>query len=310
MYTLEPPFTGSPRKLADLPLRFGGVTWGNEHLALVEEFRWKDRKRSILAIDPTRAGQPATLFDGSFEDRYHDPGRPMLQANKAGKDVLITTPDGIYFSGDGASPDGDRPFVAVMNSRNGENKQLWRSEAPFYAWPVAILDPARPAVLINRQSQEQSKRQSNRRLGRSRTPAYTVSMGVVSAVEWIPVESGLFSSAAYRAGIRQLYLRFQDGKIYRFFDCPVTVYTEFVAAASKGRYFSQQIRNHFRYEMVRRGNSGNRHCGSPQPCLAEQLKASVVLAKARAVPQRDMTEAAGAQEGAGFNGYAQPKPLE
>jgi KTSC domain len=154
------------------------------------------------------------------------------------------------------------------------------------------------------------KRQSNRRLGRSRTPAYSVSMGVVSAVEWIPVESGLFSSAAYRAGVRQLYLRFQDGKIYRFFDCPVTVYTEFVATASKGRYFSQQIRNHFRYEMVRRGKSGNRHCASPQPCLAEQLKASVVLAKARAVPQRDMTEAAGAQEGAGFNGYAQPKPLE
>jgi hypothetical protein len=33
-----------------------------------------------------------------------------------------------------------------------------------------------------------------------------MSMGVVSAVEWMPVESGLFSSAAYRAGIRQLYL--------------------------------------------------------------------------------------------------------
>jgi len=141
------------------------------------------------------------------------------------------------------------------------------------------------------------------------TPAYSVSMGVVSAVEWMPVESGLFSSAAYRAGVRQLYLRFHDGKIYRFFDCPVTVYTEFIEAASKGRYFSQQIRNHFRYEMVRRGNPGNRHCASPQPCLAEQLRASVVLAKARAVQQRDMTQAAGAQEGAGFNGYAQPKPL-
>lgn len=156
LYTLEAPFTGSSRKFADLPFRFGGVTWGNEHLALLEEFRWKDRKRVILAFDPARAGQPATLFDGSFEDRYHDPGHPMLQANKAGKDVLITTQDGIYFSGDGASPDGDRPFVAVMNSRNGENKQLWRSEAPFYEWPVALLDPARPAALINRQSQEQS----------------------------------------------------------------------------------------------------------------------------------------------------------
>ena len=67
-------------------------------------------------------------------------------------------------------------------------------------------------------------------------PAYSVSMGVVSAVEWMPVESGLFSSAAYRASERQLYLRFHDGKIYRFFDCPVTVYTEFIAATSKGRF--------------------------------------------------------------------------
>jgi len=141
-------------------------------------------------------------------------------------------------------------------------------------------------------------------------PAYSVNMGVVSAVEWMPVESGLFSSAAYRASVRQLYLRFHDGKIYRFFDCPVTAYTEFVAAASKGKYFSQQIRNHFRYEMVRRGNSGNRRCASPQPCLAEQLRASVVLAKARAVQQRDMTQAAGGPERAGFNGYVQPKPLE
>ncbi len=116
-----------------------------------------------------------------------------------------------------------------------------------------------------------------------------MNMGVVSAVEWMPVESGLFSSAAYRASVRQLYLRFHDGKIYRFFDCPVTVYTEFVAAASKGRYFSRRIRSHFRYEMVCRGNSGNRHCASPQPSLAELLSASVVLAKARAVQQRDIT---------------------
>jgi KTSC domain len=120
-------------------------------------------------------------------------------------------------------------------------------------------------------------------------------MGVVSAVEWVAVESGLFSSAAYRAGVRQLYLRFQDGKIYRFFECPVAVYSEFVAAASKGRYFSQQIRNRFRYEIVCRGSSGSRGCASPQPSLAEQLKASVLLAKARAVQQRDAAQAAAVQ---------------
>ena len=123
-----------------------------------------------------------------------------------------------------------------------------------------------------------------------------MSMGVINAVEWMPVESGLFSSAAYRASARQLYLRFQDGKIYRFFDCPVTVYNEYVAATSKGRYFSQKIRNHFRYEMVRPGSSGNRHCAGPEPCLAEQLSASILLAKARAVQQRDLIRASGGQE--------------
>jgi hypothetical protein len=120
-------------------------------------------------------------------------------------------------------------------------------------------------------------------------------MGVVSTVEWVPVASGLFSSAAYRASVRQLYLRFQDGKIYRFFDCPVAVYSEFVAATSKGRYFSQRIRSRFRYEIVCRGSSGSRG-ESPQPSLAEQLKASVLLAKARAVRQRDAAQAAAVQD--------------
>jgi len=134
-----------------------------------------------------------------------------------------------------------------------------------------------------------------------------MSMSVVSTVEWMPVESGLFSAVAYRAEVRQLYLRFHDGKIYRFFDCPVTVYNEFVEATSKARHFSQRIRNHFRYEMLRRGSSGNRRCANPQPSLAEQLEASVVLAKARAVQQPDIQ---GAQQWAGFNGLAQPMPLE
>ena len=128
------------------------------------------------------------------------------------------------------------------------------------------------------------------------TPAYSLSMDVVSTVEWVPVESGLFSSAAYRAGVRQLYLRFRDGKIYRFFDCPVTVYIEFIAAASQGRYFSQQIRNRFRFELVRRGSSGNRGCSSSQSSLTEQLRASILLAKSRAAQRCDVTQAARPQE--------------
>ena len=76
-------------------------------------------------------------------------------------------------------------------------------------------------------------------------------MGVLNAVSWKAVESSLFTAAAYRPEARQLYLRFREGDIYRYFDCTAEMYESFLAAESKGRYFSSHIRSRFRYEQVR-----------------------------------------------------------
>lgn len=117
-------------------------------------------------------------------------------------------------------------------------------------------------------------------------------MQVVNALEWVPVESTVFTAAAYRADARQLYLRFRDGDTYRYFDFPVSVYTDFLGAESKGRYFSARIRNRFREELVHKPTDGD----NLQPCLAEQLSRSVLLAKARAVQGREAAHTAGVQE--------------
>ena len=116
-------------------------------------------------------------------------------------------------------------------------------------------------------------------------------MAVISAVEWVSVESGLFAAATYRESARQLYLRFRDGRIYRYFECPMSVYREFVTAESKGRYFSQQIRNQFRHELVYRNDGSN-----PGESLEQQLSNSVLLAKAHAAQTRDAAHAAGVQD--------------
>jgi hypothetical protein len=115
---------------------------------------------------------------------------------------------------------------------------------------------------------------------------------VVITLEWVPVESGLFTAAAYRQEARQLYLRFRDGDIYRYFVCPVSVYRAFLSAESKGRYFAQQIRNRFRHELVHRHEDSCDSCRS----LEQQLRGSVLLAKARSVQKRDAAHAAGVQE--------------
>ena len=110
-------------------------------------------------------------------------------------------------------------------------------------------------------------------------------MGVVNAVEWVPLESSVFTSAAYRAGARQLYLRFHEGNIYRYFECPRSVYRALLAAESKGRYFAQNIRNRFCFERIHwNDDAGSRpDRDSRDLCMAEQLRNSILLAKARAV---------------------------
>jgi dipeptidyl aminopeptidase/acylaminoacyl peptidase len=158
LFLLDAPFAGSSRKLADLPMRFRRIDWGNAQLALVEERRWKDRKRIILALSPSSPASPATLFEGSFEDRYKNPGEPVENANAAGKPVLQTTPDGhgIYFRGEGASPEGDKPCLSVMDSSTGTTKQLWQSAPPNFEHPVAVLDPRTSTILIRKESLEKS----------------------------------------------------------------------------------------------------------------------------------------------------------
>src|ERR1700676_3233161 len=63
LFLLDAPFESAPRKLADLPVRYRRVAWGNDHLALVEERRWKDRKRILLEVAPSAATTSVKLFE-------------------------------------------------------------------------------------------------------------------------------------------------------------------------------------------------------------------------------------------------------
>ncbi len=72
--------------------------------------------------------------------------------------MLETTADGsgIYLRAKGASPEGDRPFLAVMSTANGESKKVWQSEDKVFESARAVLDPANPRVLVWKESPELS----------------------------------------------------------------------------------------------------------------------------------------------------------
>ena len=155
VYVLGAPFRGDPVALVSVDLRFAGITWGHDKLALVSAWWWKTRNARTWIVDPSAPGsEPTLLIDRSFEDRYNDPGRPMRRTTPRGTSVLLTANNGssVFLTGSGASPEGDRPFVDRMNLNTKKTERLWRSEAPYYEFAVDMIDANKLKVLSRRES--------------------------------------------------------------------------------------------------------------------------------------------------------------
>lgn len=156
VFLLNAPFEQEPKLIFSAKLRFGRITWGNDQIALVNERWWDSRKTITHIINPSQPGTSKVLFDLSSEDRYNDPGTPQLKRNQFGAYVLNLTPKNeVFLFGQGASPEGDRPFVDQLNLNTQKTERIWRSEAPVYEVPVALLDISKPSVLTTRETPDE-----------------------------------------------------------------------------------------------------------------------------------------------------------
>ena len=154
VYTQAAPFTGKPAVLARLGSRYAGVAWGRGDLALLSEAWYKTRAVKQWRISPDQPSTPADLvYAGSFEDRYNDPGQPVMRADAAGLPRLLIAADGsILLDGQGASKEGDRPFIDRLNLATKQKERLFQSAAPYYENVVAVLDEDGSRLLSTRES--------------------------------------------------------------------------------------------------------------------------------------------------------------
>lgn len=156
VFTLKAPFRDEPRELVTLVQRYGGVEWGNDELAFVTSWWWKTRNVKVWHLRPEdREADPRLVIDRSWQDRYSDPGEPVMHRGRYGRQVVLTTDGGeaIYLQGDGASPEGDRPFLDAWDLETHEKTRLFHSEAPYYERPVEIIDVDGGLLLTRRESQ-------------------------------------------------------------------------------------------------------------------------------------------------------------
>ncbi|QUW04236.1 S9 family peptidase [Chloracidobacterium validum] len=155
LFFLAAPFSGEPTPSVGFAYRFGGIQWGTGQLALAYESWRKTRLRRTWRFQPDAPDvAPTLIHERSSEDRYADPGNVLTQAAADGTVRLLSPDNGktLYLVGEGASPEGDRPFLDRFEVSTGQTTRLWRSEAPYYESPVALLDPEAKRVLLTRES--------------------------------------------------------------------------------------------------------------------------------------------------------------
>jgi dipeptidyl aminopeptidase/acylaminoacyl peptidase len=154
-FTLTAPFTAKPTERQRFEFRVQTVQWCDDTLALITE-TWANTGVSRLwRVAPGQPGGERTLvFERKTEDRYGDPGRPITTRNSAGRLILQRSTDGskIFLTGDGASREGDRPFLDELDLTTKQTRRVWRSAPPSYESFVAFIEPTLTHALIAHES--------------------------------------------------------------------------------------------------------------------------------------------------------------
>ncbi|HMQ48450.1 MAG TPA: prolyl oligopeptidase family serine peptidase [Saprospiraceae bacterium] len=175
LYFLKAPFQGEPTPSVDLAWRYSGVDWGNDELAIVYEWWWATRKRVASRFTPDQADSKQVLFEWSSEDRYNDPGSFATTYNAFGRQVLMSdqNKNKLFLTGSGASDEGDRPFIRAFDLEKNTVEELWRSKAPYYEYPVSLLDMEAGTFISRRESKVEPPNYLLRRIGKEEGIALT-----------------------------------------------------------------------------------------------------------------------------------------
>ena len=142
LYTISSPFKREPELFAKVKDRFSGIQWADENIALLSEWQFADRLVRTSVISPRNADERRVIFsERSYNDAYNDPGRFIMAKNDLGADVLkLVGGRYLFLRGNGASKEGNKPFLDRYDVKTNSTTRLWQSTAPYYERVRAMLD--------------------------------------------------------------------------------------------------------------------------------------------------------------------------
>lgn len=145
------PFNTAERSLVKTKLRYAGIDWGNDNLAVVYERWWNTRTARTLFFNPSNSKETPQLFvERNYQDNYSDPGSFVTTRNALDQNVLeFPKSNTLLLMGDGYTPEGQFPFIDEYNVQAKSNKRLYQSKTnDFKENLVNIIDAKKGLVLV------------------------------------------------------------------------------------------------------------------------------------------------------------------
>jgi len=147
------PFTSEPTELLKTEHRFQGRMFGEKDgLMIYNDYDRDKQRRRMFMTDYRNPSQSKVIADLNVNDRYNDIGNPVMKTLPNGRAVIRQNGDHIFLSGQGSSPEGDRPFFRRLNLKTLQADEVWRSGAEDYESFVAMLDDNGTSFMTRRES--------------------------------------------------------------------------------------------------------------------------------------------------------------
>jgi dipeptidyl aminopeptidase/acylaminoacyl peptidase len=140
----------APAEIIKTEWRFSGIAYTEKGIALLSESDRASRRTRTWILEA--GAEPRKLWDRRQQDAYNAPGTPVVRRDGGaggrgggfgafgGGGAIIQNGDYIFLTGQGSSPDGDRPFIDRLDLKTLKTDRLFRCADKTYETIVAPLD--------------------------------------------------------------------------------------------------------------------------------------------------------------------------
>jgi dipeptidyl aminopeptidase/acylaminoacyl peptidase len=138
---LAAPFGGQPEEVVRTEQRYSGRTFGETAGTMfVYDFNRDTQRRRIYMLDYRAKSTPKLISDLNVNDRYNDIGNFVTKRLPNGFAVVQQDGDNVFLTAEGATPEGDRPFLRRFNLQTLKAEDIFRSRNDDYESFVAFAD--------------------------------------------------------------------------------------------------------------------------------------------------------------------------